>query len=138
MVMNIRHLGSVIVAVSNLEKSVQFYHEVIGLPIKQKRENWVELAKEGATVILHPASKPINTGTSIDNGIVIGLIVGDIESAVRELRTKNVTVYRDIVSHKAGKNCIVLDPDKYMISLFEPSFDDGAQQARGFHGFAPV
>lgn len=136
--MNIRHLGSVIVAVSNLEKSVQFYHEVIGLPIKQKRENWVELAKEGATVILHPASKPINTGTSIDNGIVIGLIVGDIESAVRELRTKNVTVYRDIVSHKAGKNCIVLDPDKYMISLFEPSFDDGAQQARGFHGFAPV
>jgi len=136
--MNIRHLGSVIVAVSNLEKSVQFYHEVIGLPIKQKRENWVELAKEGATVILHPASKPINTGTSIDNGIVIGLIVGDIESAVRELRTKNVTVYRDIVAHKAGKNCIVLDPDKYMVSLFEPSFDDGAQQARGFHGFAPV
>jgi len=136
--MNIRHLGSVIIAVSNLEKSVSFYNEVIGLPIKQKRANWVELAKEGATVILHPAAKPINTGTSIDNGIVIGLVVGDIESAVQELKSKKVQIYRDIVSQKAGKNCIVLDPDKYMVSLFEPSFGEGEQQARGFHGFAPV
>ncbi|CUR51858.1 MAG: VOC family protein [Nitrosotalea sp.] len=136
--MNIRHLGSVILAVSDLEKSLKFYHEVIGLPIKNSRENWVELAKEGATVILHPASKPINTGTSIENGIVVGLVVGDIESAVKELKSKNVTVYRDVVSHKAGKNCIVLDPDKYMVSLFEPLYDDGAKQARGFHGFAPL
>ncbi|OLD41297.1 MAG: methylmalonyl-CoA epimerase [Thaumarchaeota archaeon 13_1_40CM_2_39_4] len=136
--MNIRHLGSIIIAVSNLEKSLQFYHEIIGLPIKQKRGNWVELAKEGATVILHPASKQINTGTSIENGIVIGLVVGDVESAAQELKSKNVVIYRDVVLHKAGKNCIVLDPDKYMVSLFEPSAEGGPQQARGFHGFAPV
>ncbi|MEO9278117.1 MAG: VOC family protein [Nitrososphaera sp.] len=136
--MNIRHLGSVIIAVSNMEKSIQFYHDVIGLPIKEKRANWVELVKNGATVILHPATKPINTGTSIDNGIVVGLVVGDIESAVKELKSKGVTIYRDIISHKAGKNCIVLDPDKYMVSLFEPSDGDSPQQARGFHGFAPV
>src|SRR5574340_1163870 len=135
--MNIRHLGSVILAVSDLPKSLKFYHEVIGLPIKNTRENWVELAKEGATVILHPATKPIITGTSIENGIVIGLVVGDIASAIQELKSKGVTIYRDVTSHKAGKNCIVLDPDKYMISLFEPS-SEGAQQARGFHGFAPV
>lgn len=98
----------------------------------------MELVKEGAVVILHPASKPINTGTSIDNGIVVGLVVGDLVSAVKELKSKNIVIYRDIVSQKAGKNCIVLDPDKYMVSLFEPTFDDGAQQARGFHGFAPL
>jgi lactoylglutathione lyase len=78
---NIRHLGSVIIAVSNLEKSVQFYNEIIGLPIKNRRENWVELAKHGATVVLHPAARPINTGTSIENGIVIGLVVGDIKTS---------------------------------------------------------
>ena len=118
--MNIRHLGSVIIAVSDLPKSVKFYNEVIGLPIKNQRDNWVELAKQGATVILHAASRPINTGTSIENGIVIGLVVGDIES------------------HKVGKNAIVLDPDKYMISLFEPALSDSAKQASGFHGFAPL
>jgi lactoylglutathione lyase len=136
--MNIKHLGGVIVAVSNLEKSVKFYNEIIGMPIKNKRENWVELAKQGATVILHPATTKINTGTSIENGIVIGLVVGDIQSAVQELKSQNVTIYRDIESHKAGKNAIVLDPDKYMISLFEPAPPDSAKQARGFHGFAPL
>lgn len=136
--MNIKHLGGVIVAVSNLEKSVKFYNEIIGMPIKNKRENWVELAKQGATVILHPATTKINTGTSIENGIVIGLVVGDIQSAVQELKSQNVAIYRDIESHKAGKNAIVLDPDKYMISLFEPAPPDSAKQARGFHGFAPL
>jgi lactoylglutathione lyase len=135
---NIKHLGSVIVAVSNLEKSIKFYNEIIGMPIKNKRENWVELAKQGATVILHPATTKINTGTSVENGIVIGLVVGDIQSAVQELKSQNVTIYRDIESHKAGKNAIVLDPDKYMISLFEPAPPDSAKQARGFHGFAPL
>src|SRR5438552_10387057 len=108
--MNIKHLGSVIIAVSNLEKSLKFYNGIIGLPIKNKRENWIELAKQGATVILHPATRPINTGTSIENGIVIGLVVGDIETAVQELKSQNVTIYRDIEHHKAGKNAIVLDP----------------------------
>ena len=136
--MNIKHLGSVIIAVSNLGKSVKFYNEIIGMPIKNKRENWIELAKQGATVILHPATKPINTGTSIDNGIVIGIVVGDIQSAIQELKSQNVTIYREIESHKAGKNAIVLDPDKYMISLFEPAPPDSAKQARGFHGFAPL
>ena len=136
--MNIRHLGSVIIAVSDLPKSVKFYNEVIGLPIKNNRENWVELAKQGATVILHTASRPINTGTSIENGIVIGLVIGDIESALQELKVQKITVYRDIESHRTGKNAIILDPDKYMISLFEPALPDSATQASGFHGFAPL
>ncbi len=135
--MQIKHLGSVIIAVSNIERSMQFYHDIIGLPLKNKRENWVELGRDVGTVILHPATRPINTGTSIENGIVIGLVVGDIASAVQELKSKGVTIHREITSHKVGKNCIALDPDKYMISLFEPS-SEGAQQARGFHGFAPV
>jgi len=136
--MEIRRLGSVIIAVSDLSKSVKFYNEVIGLPIKNQRENWVDLGKQGATVILHTASKPINTGTSIENGIVIGLVVGDVESAVQELKAQKVVVYRDIESHKTGKNAIILDPDKYMISLFEPGLEDSAKQASGFHGFAPL
>src|SRR3989441_4811291 len=130
--MNIRHLGSVIIAVSNLEKSVQFYHDIIGLPIKQKRGKWVELAKEGATVILHSASKAINTGTSIENGIVIGLVVGDIESAVQGLKSKNITIYTDVVSQKSVKNYIELNPYKCRDSLFEASAHRGPEQRSDF------
>ncbi|MDE1861843.1 MAG: VOC family protein [Thaumarchaeota archaeon] len=136
--MNIKHLGSVIIAVSNMEKSVHFYKEIIGLPVKNMHGDWAELGRDGATLILHSATRAINTGTSIENGIVIGLVVGDIETALQELKSKKVEVYREIASHRAGKNCIILDPDNYMISLFEPSNEGGPQQARGFHGFAPV
>jgi lactoylglutathione lyase len=38
----------------------------------------------------------------------------------------------------AGKNAIILDPDDYMISLFEPSFKDKAQQTAGYQGFTPA
>ena len=97
--MNIKHLGSVIIAVSNLENSVKFYSEVVGLPVKNRHGEWAELGRDGATLILHPASKSINTCTSIENGIVVGLVVGDIESAVQELKSKTVEIHREITPH---------------------------------------
>jgi len=39
-----------------------------------------------------------------------------------ELKSKNVRIYRDIQERDSGKNAIILDPDDYMISLFEPNF----------------
>ena len=39
---------------------------------------------------------------------------------------------------ESGKNAIVLDPDDYMISLFEPNFsDEKNKQTSGYVGFTP-
>ena len=38
----------------------------------------------------------------------------------------------------AGINAIVLDPDEYMISLFEPLFKDKSEQTAGYQGFTPA
>ena len=136
--MNIKKVGNVILAVNDIDKSLQFYHEIIGLPIKNQRRSWVDLGTSGALVSLHPASlTEQHIGGSIDNGITIGFLVGDVKSAVEELRSKGVTIYRDIVEKDAGKNAVVLDPDDYLISLFEPIFEDKAKQTSGYHGFTP-
>jgi len=88
---------------------------------------------------LHPASlTEQHIGGSIENGITIGFLVGDVKSAVEELRAKGVTIHRDIVEKDAGKNAVILDPDEYLISLFEPIFDDKAQQTGGYQGFTPA
>ena len=88
---------------------------------------------------LHPASLTAqHIGSSIENGISIGFLVGDLKSALEEMKTKNVTVYRDIVEKDAGKNAIILDPDQYMISLFEPIYEDKDQQTSGYQGFTPA
>ena len=138
--MNVKKIGNVILAVKDLDKSVEFYNKILGMPIKNRRENWVDLGQSGALLSLHPAieSSP-HLGTSIDNGILIGLLVGDVASAIDELKSKNVNVYRDIQRHNAGKNAIILDPDDYMISLFEPDFSAEKNiQSGGYIGFTPA
>ncbi|MEM2785362.1 MAG: VOC family protein [Candidatus Nitrosotenuis sp.] len=137
--MNIKRVGNVILAVKDLDKSVAFYHEILGLPIKNQRRTWVDLGQTGALLSLHPASiTSDHSSNTIEGGIVIGFLVGDVKSALDELKTKGVRIHRDIVDREAGKNAIILDPDGYMISLFEPKFADSEQQAKGYHGFAPA
>ncbi len=137
--MNIKKLGNVILAVKDLDKSLEFYHEIIGLPIRNQRRTWIDLGTSGAIISLHPASLTAeHIGSSIENGITLGFLVGDIKSAVEELKSKGINIYREIVEREAGKNAIVLDPDDYLVSLFEPSFKDKAQQTSGYQGFTPA
>ena len=137
--MNIKRVGNVILAVKDLAKSVSFYNEIIGLPIKQQRKSWVDLGSKGALISLHPASESSpHSGTSIENGITIGFLVGDIKSSIDELKSKGVKIHREIEEKDAGKNAVILDPDDYMISLFEPIFKDQTQQSGGYQGFAPA
>lgn len=137
--MNVKRVGNVILAVKDLDESIKFYHEFIGLPIKMQRRTWVDLGTTGALLSLHPASLASeHAGGSIDNGITIGFLVGDVRSALEELRGYGVRVYRDIIDRAAGKNAIVYDPDEYLVSLFEPNYSDKNQQTGGYHGFTPA
>ncbi len=136
---NIKKVGNVILAVKDLDKSLQFYHEIIGLPIKSQRRSWIDLGTSGALLSLHPASlTEQHSGGSIENGITIGFLVGDVKSAVEEIRGKGVKIHREIVEKDAGKNAVIVDPDDYLISLFEPIFDDKDQQTGGYQGFTPA
>ena len=137
--MNIKRIGNVILAVKDLDTSIKFYNDILGMPIKNERRNWVDVGSTGAILSLHPASITApHSGTSIDNGVLIGLTVGDLNSAIEELREKGVKIYREIQERDAGKNAIVLDPDDYMISLFEPNLSqEKDQQTGGYVGFTP-
>lgn len=48
-------LNYAIVFVSDMARSVAFYRDVIGLPLKFDSPEWSEFATEGATVALHKA-----------------------------------------------------------------------------------
>ena len=138
--MNVKKVGNVILAVKDLNKSIEFYNKILGMPIKNKRENWIDLGQGGALLSLHPAdeSSP-HVGTSVDNGVLIGLLVGDVASAVEELKSKIVEVHRGVQEREAGINAIILDPDGYMISLFEPIFTAEKNiQSGGYIGFTPA
>ncbi len=133
--MNVRKVGNVILAVKDLEKSLEFYNKILGMPIKRQRENWIDLGQSGALLSLHPASTELITPNDM---IMIGFVVGDVSSAIDELKSKNVKIHRDIQNKSSGKNAIILDPDDYMISLFEPDFSAEKNiQSGGYIGFTP-
>ena len=134
--MNIKKVGNVILAVKDLNKSIEFYNKILGMPIKRQRENWVDLGQSGALLSLHPASAELPTPNDM---IMIGFVIGDVSSAINELKSKNVKIHRDIQNKSSGKNAIILDPDDYMISLFEPDFSAEKNiQSGGYIGFTPA
>jgi lactoylglutathione lyase len=47
-----------IVFVSDMERSVAFYRDVIGLPLRFESTHWTEFATEGATLALHLSEEP--------------------------------------------------------------------------------
>ena len=137
--MNIKRIGNIILEGADLDASIEFYHKILGMPIKNERRNWVDLGQQsGGVLSLHPSSITTHTDTSKENGILIGVTVGDLHSAMEELSSLNVKIFRDIQERQAGKNAIILDPDGYMISLFEPDFSDNKdKQTSGYVGFTP-
>ena len=138
--MNIKRIGNIILEVKDLDVSIKFYHEILGMPIKNERRNWVDLGQQsGGTLSLHPASiTTSHTSSSKQNGILIGLTVGDLDSAMDELSDANIDVFRDVQERQAGKNAVILDPDGYLISLFEPDFSKNKdRQTSGYVGFTP-
>ncbi len=136
--MNIKRVGNIILAVKDLGRSVEFYNKILGMPIKRERDNWIDLGQTGALLSLHPTSDT-DGDSSIDNRILIGFVVGDVSSAIDELKLKNIKIHRDIQDKSSGKNAIILDPDGYMISLFEPNFSaEKTIQSGGYIGFTPA
>jgi len=134
--MNVKKVGYVILAVNDLNKSVEFFNKILGMPINRQRENWVDLGQSVAVLSLHPASAELLTPNDM---IMIGFVVGDVSSAIDELKSKNVKIHRDIQNKSSGKNAIILDPDDYMISLFEPDFSAEKNiQSGGYIGFTPA
>ena len=109
------------------------------MPIKSQRKTWVDLGgASGALLSLHPAASTAeHIGGSIENGITIGFLVGDVDSSLTELKSKGVKVHRETIEKDAGKNAVILDPDGYLISLFEPIFRDKDFQMKGYQGFTP-
>ena len=46
-----------IVFVSDMKRSVAFYRDVLGLPLRYESPGWSEFATEGTTLALHPAGE---------------------------------------------------------------------------------
>ena len=52
-------IGAVILLVSNMKKSIEFYNDALRMELKQQTEDWVEFSKQGTVLALHPVKKRV-------------------------------------------------------------------------------
>jgi predicted enzyme related to lactoylglutathione lyase len=115
--------GNATVFVSNMDRAVQFYTEVLGLKLTNRfGDSWATVeAGKGLTIGLHPASEKYPApGTK--GGIMLGMEVdGAIEKVVASLGKKGVQFKDSIVKSEAGNFVHLEDPDGNEIYLWEVS-----------------
>jgi predicted enzyme related to lactoylglutathione lyase len=113
--------GNATVFVSNMDRAVQFYTEVLGLKLTNRfGDNWATIdAGKGLTIGLHPAS-PKYPAPGAKGGIMLGMeIEGTIEKAVASLGKKGVHFKDSVVKSEAGNFVHLEDPDGNEIYLWE-------------------
>jgi catechol 2,3-dioxygenase-like lactoylglutathione lyase family enzyme len=114
--------GLVTVFVTDMDRSVRFYTEQLGLKLSQRYENHFAMidAGRGFMIGLHP------TGTAAPasnpkTGISISLsLTGSIEDAVATLKGRGVNFVGSIINEgKAGKFAFLTDADGNSLYLSE-------------------
>lgn len=113
--------GNATVFVSNMDRAVQFYTEVLELKLTNRFGNdWATVeAGKGLTIGLHPAS-PKYPVPGTKGAIVLGLEIDEpIESVVARLSGKGVQIKGAIVRDQPGSFAHIEDPDGNEIYLWE-------------------
>jgi lactoylglutathione lyase len=107
-------LSCTIVFVADMDRSIAFYRDVLGLPLKFASPEWTEFANEGATIALHKAAAA-NSGTSADGApgtCQLGFEVDNLDDSHARLQSLGVSCVRPPTAELSGvRLAIYADPD---------------------------
>jgi predicted enzyme related to lactoylglutathione lyase len=113
--------GNATVFVSNMDRAVEFYTQVLGLKLTNRfGDHWATVeAGKGLTIGLHPAS-PKYPAPGTKGGMMLGLEIDEsIERAVARLSEKGVSIKGSVVRDESGNFAHLEDPDGNEIYLWE-------------------
>ncbi len=107
---------SIQIFVSDMERSVAFYRDVLGLPVRVGTPFLTEFELEGLSFGLQYMEKQyMSPGVSM----TIDFEVDDIEAKVEELKAKGVEFTAIVLDQPYAKLAKFRDPDGHLLGLFE-------------------
>jgi lactoylglutathione lyase len=116
-------VGYVILFVADLERSVVFYRDVIGLPFKLQGDGYVEFATQGTRFGLYHRNRLDEltgqdaTAPGRPGGEVV-FLVGDVDAEAERLRGAGATILKGPVDRAWGHRTLhVADPDGFVVEL---------------------
>jgi lactoylglutathione lyase len=123
--MELRIPDYIVIIVEDLDRSLAFYTEVLGIPLKHRAEAFAQL-ETGATRLAIYTREAMSTTLGIDlkaplkdaPGFELGFKVDDVDEAFRELRDNGAPEVIAPTDRPWGqRTAYVRDPDGHLIEL---------------------
>ena len=113
-----------IVFVRDMQRSVAFYRDVVGLPLRFESPGWTEFATEGATLALHVSNGPNAVADRDSHHYPAGhyrpgIGVADINAFHKCMLENNVACVQEPIETFGAWIAQYLDPDGLPISISE-------------------
>ncbi|MCK6484087.1 MAG: VOC family protein [Phycisphaerae bacterium] len=112
-----------IVFVSEMKRSVAFYRDVIGLPLRFESPVWTEFATEGATLALHLSRQPNASGAPSEpetpGRCRPGLCVSNLDEFHQRMADHRVPCLQPPKDVFGSRMAQYADPDGLTISVGE-------------------
>lgn len=112
-----------IIFVSDMNRSVAFYRDCLGLPLRFESPHWTEFATEGATLALHAAEAPRDASADphkVPAGRCRpGLAVPNLNDFHRRMTDQKVVCVQPPKETFGARIAQYLDPDGLAISVSE-------------------
>ena len=116
-------VGYVILFVADLERSVAFYRDVIGVPFRLQGDGYVEFATDGTRFGLYDRNRlgELTGQDATDPGRPGGevvFLVGDVDAEAERLRAAVATILKGPLDRPWGHRTVhVEDPDGFVVEL---------------------
>lgn len=123
----LKQLDYAMVMVSDMQRSVEFYRDTLGIPLKFQSPDWTEFLTGTTTLALHGGGVPQKHSGPPSEGkpagaCSIGFNVEDVDKTYEELKAKGVRFVMPPTQQDAEgiKLAVAIDPDGLTISFAQP------------------
>ncbi len=110
-------LGLIMVVVKNLDRSVAFYRDVLGLKFTMQQPKWAQFDCGNIQLGLHPEGEEVKASPT--SGCTFAFYVDNIDKTVRELKANGAKMLSEVRQEEFGLWALVADPDGYGIQLVQ-------------------
>lgn len=106
----------IMLMVKDIPKSLKFYSEGLGIPVRMSSPGWAELDANGTTIALHAAGSDAESGSSP----ILSFHVEDIHGAIATLEQLGASLEGRVREPSFGKVAAIRTPDGHLVSLLQP------------------
>jgi lactoylglutathione lyase len=112
------------IVVSDMQRSVEFYRDKLGIPLKFESPDWTEFATGATTLALHGGGvadqrPPAGDPSKVAGACSIGFNVDNVDKTYEELKAKGIRFVMPPTQrqNEGIKLAVAIDPDGLPISF---------------------